>query len=119
VTVTAALADFVESALDVIVTVWLPDRFGAKYKPAVEMFPVVSFPDRTPSTYHLTPVFVEPVTVATNCLVAVPVTLALVGEMLIVTGVGALTVTVALALCVESAFEVMDTVCEPVVEGAV
>jgi hypothetical protein len=119
VTVTAALADFVVSALETIVTVWVPDKFGAKYMPAVEMLPTTSLPPGVPSTYHLTPIFVVPVTVATNCLVWVPITVALVGEMVIVTGAGLVTVTVALALCVGAAFAVIETVCVPTVEGAV
>src|SRR6266542_7094494 len=49
------------------------------------MVPVLAAPPKTPSTYHLTPVLVVPVTVAVNCFVVFVGTLALVGEMEIAT----------------------------------
>src|SRR6266540_2668747 len=49
------------------------------------MVPVLAAPPKTPSTYHLTPVWVVPVTVAVNCFVVFVGTLALVGEMEIAT----------------------------------
>jgi len=59
VTVTGALADLVESATLVAVTVKLPAAFPATNRPPVEIVPPVAVQD--------TAVFEEPVTVAVNC----------------------------------------------------
>jgi hypothetical protein len=83
----------------------------------VETVPVAAAPPATPSTLHTTLVLVEPVTVAVNCLVVFVVTLAVVGLM--VTATPAVTVTAALADCVESALLVAVTVCVPAAAGAV
>jgi hypothetical protein len=84
-TVTVALADLVRSDLLVAVTVCVPGVEGAVYSPLPEMVPVVEFPDLTPSTDQVTAFFEVPVTVAVNCFVVVAGTVALVGEMEIVT----------------------------------
>ena len=116
VTVTAALADFVGSALLVVVTVCKPAVAGAVYRPLVEIVPEVELPPTTPSTDQVTLVLVVPVTVAANCFVVLAVTLTEVGLMLTPTAV---TVTAALADLLESAMLVAVTVCEPAVAGAV
>jgi hypothetical protein len=95
VTVTAALADCVLSALLVTVTVCEPAVVGAEYCPVIEIVPVAVAPPTTPSTDQVTFGFVVPVTVAVNCFVVLTVTDAVVGLMLIETVV---TVTVALAV---------------------
>jgi hypothetical protein len=107
VTVTLALAVLVESALLVTVTVWLPAAAGAVYNPLLEIVPTVEFPPLTPSTDHCTLALVVPVTVAVNFDVVFTTTLDDVGLMLTATAV---TVTAALALWVESAFAVIETV---------
>jgi hypothetical protein len=48
---------------------------------------VVEFPPTTPSTLHVTDVFVDPWTVAVNCCVALVVRVAEVGLMLTLTAV--------------------------------
>jgi hypothetical protein len=116
VTVTAALALLVVSALLVAVTVCEPAAVGAVYWPETEMVPVAVAPPTTPSTDQVTFGLVDPVTVAVNCLVVLTVTFAVVGLMLTATVV---TVTAELALFVLSALLVAVTVCEPVVDGAV
>src|SRR5262245_42220999 len=55
-------------------TVWVPDVEGGVYKPEVEMVPIVELPPTTPSTSHVTPVFVVPETVAVNCCFCLSVT---------------------------------------------
>src|SRR6266540_1385266 len=85
VTVTAAFADLVVSALLVAVTVCVPAVAGAVYRPLPEMAPTVEFPPLMPSTDQLTVLFEAPVTVAVNCCVVFVGTLALVGEMEIAT----------------------------------
>jgi len=86
------------------------------YNPLVEIVPEPAAPPNTPSTYHLTPVFVVPVTVAANCFIVFPGRETEVGLMLTATMV---TVTAELALLLGSALLTMVTVCEPVVDGAV
>jgi hypothetical protein len=76
VTVTAALALFVVSATLVAVTVWVPARDGAVYKPEVLIAPTVEFPPTTVSTDHVTAVLELPCTVAANWIVALTTTLA-------------------------------------------
>jgi hypothetical protein len=115
-TITAELALLLGSALLVMVTVCEPLADGAVYSPLVVIVPVLAAPPNTPSTYHLTPVLVVPVTMAANCFVAFPATVTEVGLMLIVMTV---TVTAELALLVGSALLVMVTVCEPLADGAV
>src|SRR4051812_33504102 len=46
---------------------------------------MMASPPFSPFTCHVTAVFVEPVTVAVNCWVAPPATLAVVGEMVMAT----------------------------------
>jgi hypothetical protein len=118
VTLTAALADFVASALLVTLTVCEPTAAGALYNPAVEMVPTVAFPPLTPSTYQVTAVFVVPVTVAVNCFVVIPGTEAEVGLMVKVATADVVTLTAALADFVASALLVAFTVCEPAAAGA-
>ena len=52
------------------------------------IFPTVEFPPAIPFTHHATAVLPVFVTVAVNCLVREIRTVALVGEMLMLTGVG-------------------------------
>jgi len=77
------------------------------------------FPPVTPSTDQVTPIFVVPVTVAVNCWVVLTATVAVVGEMVtVMVGGGAtgVTVTMAFAVLVESAFATAVTVtCNAVV----
>jgi hypothetical protein len=89
---------------------------GTVYRPLVEMVPTVVLPPVTPSTDHVTAVFVVPVTVAVNCCVEFIARLTEVGLILTATVV---TVTEALADLVGSALLVALTVCEPAVAGAV
>ena len=49
--------------------------------------PLVASPPLTPFTCQVTAVFVDPVTVAVNCCVVAPATLAVVGEIVIATAV--------------------------------
>ena len=73
-----------------------------------------------PVAVHVTPVFEEPVTVAVNCCVAPDWTVAVVGEIEILTLGGApAIVTAAEALLVESAALVAVTENEPAVVPAV
>ena len=69
-TATVALAFAEVSATLAAVTVWLPVCAGAVYKPAALIVPVVAFPPATPSTDHVTAVFVLLATLAVNCVVA-------------------------------------------------
>jgi hypothetical protein len=69
-TATEALALLVVSATLVAVTLWLPATAGAVYTPDALIVPVVAFPPATPSTDHVTAVFVVFCTVAVNCAVA-------------------------------------------------
>jgi hypothetical protein len=70
VTVTWAVALFVGSAALVAVTACGPPVWpGAVYKPMALIVPAVAFPPWTPSTDHVTAVFVVPVTVAVNAVV--------------------------------------------------
>lgn len=62
VTVTLTVADLLESAALVALTVYVPAVLGAVYKPLVEMEPPVAL--------HVTAVLELPVTVAVNCWVA-------------------------------------------------
>jgi hypothetical protein len=68
-TATEAFALFVVSATLVAVTVWVPAWAGAVYRPVALMVPTEVFPPATPSTDHVTAVFVVFCTVAVNCVV--------------------------------------------------
>jgi hypothetical protein len=106
VTVTAAEADLVESACDTAVTVTvagLGTDAGAVYKPELEIVPTVALPPTTPFTCQVTAVLLVFCTLAVNCCVAPAVTVAEVGEMVMLTAAGAVTVTGAEADLVESA----------------
>lgn len=92
VTVTIAFALSEVSATLVAVTVCVPATDGAVYRPLELIVPDVVFPPLTPSTDHVTDVFVDPVTVAVNCVVAPGATVAEVG----------LTATVMVVLGVET-----------------
>lgn len=100
-----ALADFVESATLVALTVTLvaAETVGAVKSPADEIDPLLAD--------HETEVFVAPCTLAANCFVFPDVRLAVVGEteMLTVVVLGS-TVTTAFALLVGSAALVARTV---------
>ena len=88
---TDAVATLVVSAAAVALTVTVPpagSAFGALNSPACEIVPTEPFPPTMPLTFQTTEVFVEPVTVAVNCLVAFTFTVALAGETLIVTCAG-------------------------------
>jgi len=89
VTVTLAEADLVVSALLTAFTVTLvfAVTLGAVNSPAVEIDPAVAD--------HVTPVFVEPLTVALNCCVLPEATVALAGETETATSPGGVTVTTA------------------------
>lgn len=90
VSVTAAIAVFVVSAwaIAVIVTVVaLGSTFGAVYKPVVLIVPLIASPPVALFTCQVIAVLVDPVTVAVNCCVAPPATLADVGEMVMETPV--------------------------------
>src|SRR6478735_1884879 len=80
------------------------------------MVPTVEFPPATPSTDHVIVGFACPLTDAVNCWVAPVIITALAGEM---ATPAAVTVTVALALLVESAALVAVTVWAPTWVGAV
>jgi len=67
--VTAAAADFVESALETAVTVTvagLGTAAGAVYRPAVVIVPTMAFPLAVPFTFQTTVVLLEFRTVAPN-----------------------------------------------------
>ena len=107
-TITAALAETVASALLRAVTVTLSCEVvvGAAYRPEVEIVPTVAVPPTLPLTSHVTLWSVAPETVVWNCCVDPAVTVSVVGAIEIVTGGGGgrgFTVTVALADFVESA----------------
>jgi len=90
VSVTVATAVLVVSAWEIAVTVTvvvLGNLLGAVYKPFASMVPIIASPPFSPLTCQVTAVFVEPVTVALNCCVAPPATLAVVGEMVMETPV--------------------------------
>jgi hypothetical protein len=70
VTVTAATADFAESATLAAVTETVDGEGtteGAVYSPPEEIVPTLEFPPGLPFTLQVTPVFLAPVTVAVNC----------------------------------------------------
>jgi hypothetical protein len=105
VTVTVALADCVEAkALCAVTTTGLVETVaGVLYKPVEEIVPTEEFPPTIPPTSQFTAVLVVPETVAVNCCDRPTCTLALPGEIVTDTGVGAgRIVTVALADCVEA-----------------
>jgi hypothetical protein len=88
VRVTVATATIVVSAWEVAVTatvVVVGNTFGAVYKPVELTVPMIASPPFSPFTFHVTAVFVEPVTVVVNCWVAPPATLAVVGVMVMAT----------------------------------
>jgi len=81
----------VGSATLTAVTVTVADEGtanGAEYRPLELILPTVEFPPAIPFTRHVTAVLPVFVTVAVNCLVREIRTVALVGEMLMLTGVG-------------------------------
>src|SRR5579884_3685761 len=92
-----ALADLVVSAWLVAVTTSLSAACGAVYRPDCVIVPVPW------ATVHVTPVFVDPETVAVNCCVHFAGIATLVGEMAIATFCGTVTATVAAADAVPSA----------------
>jgi len=97
VTVTVAVPDFVGSATDVAVTVTndgLGGVAGAVYKPPVVILPQDGPPQPNPVTLQVTPVLVDPVTVALNCCCAPVLSSTLPGDTLTLTTEGAITVTV-------------------------
>ena len=69
---------------------------GALYSPLPLIVPKVEFPPLTPFTFHVTEVFVVLITVAVNCFVVFTRTLALAGDILMLTGGGFVIVTDAL-----------------------
>ena len=88
VSVTMATAVLVVSACAIAETetvVVVGNSGGAVYRPVVLIVPLVASPPTTPFTCQVTAVFVEPVTVAVNCWVVAPATLAVVGEIVMVT----------------------------------
>jgi hypothetical protein len=109
VMVTVAEADLVASACETAVTVTvagLGTLAGALKTPAVEIVPVVAFPPVTPFTCQVTAVLVVFCTVAAKVCDAPVVTLAVPGEIEILTGggeAGAVMVTMAEADLVASA----------------
>jgi hypothetical protein len=97
-TVTLALADLVVSATETVVTVTVAGDGtdgGALYRPLVLIVPTVEFPPVTPFTFHITAVFDVFDTVAVNCFVFEIRTVALLGEMLTLTGGGGFTTLTA------------------------
>ena len=109
-TVTLADADFVESAWLVAVTVAVVVELtvGAVNNPALEMVPAEAF--------QVTPVFVEPLTLAENCCVFPDESVALVGLIETETPVDAadtLIVTEELALLLALSFTVTVAVKVP------
>src|SRR5690348_14467013 len=90
VSVTTARAVLVVSACAItvmVIDVLLGRTFGALYNPFVSIVPLMLSPPVAPFTCQVTAVLVDPVTVAVNCCVAPPATLALVGEMVMETPV--------------------------------
>jgi hypothetical protein len=84
-TVTVAVALFVASACAVALTVTvagLGALAGAVYKPLAEIVPCVA----SPETCQVTAVFAAFVTVAENCCVCPDVTVAVVGDIVTLTG---------------------------------
>jgi len=111
-TVTVAEADFVLSATLVARTLKVPAVAGAVYRPAGEIVP--------PVADHVTAVLVVPVIVAVNCWVPPVCNDAEVGlRLMVTTGGGAVTITVAADDLLGSATLVAMTVKVPVVLGAV
>src|SRR5262249_55083073 len=111
-TVTFALADFVESASLVAVTVSVPVLLGATYTP-----PALIVPDAADQVTDLSDT--EPFTVAANCSVPPTVTDVLVGVMVTELTAGVDTVTVAVPDFVASAALVAVIVTVAAVAGAV
>lgn len=106
-TVTEAVADLVESAVEVAMTdtsAGLGTADGAVYSPFVDMVPQAVPVQPAPLRLHDTAVLAVPVTVALNCRWALVATCAAVGE--IVTPTGGIIVTEAVADFVGSATEV-------------
>src|SRR5690348_11395979 len=103
-TITAALAETVASALLRAVTVTLTCEVvvGAEYRPEGEIVPAVAVPPMLPLTSQITLWSVAPETVDWNCCVDPAARVSVVGAIEIVTGGGVgggrgFTVTVALA----------------------
>jgi hypothetical protein len=108
--VTEAVADFVGSAAEVVVTdTWggLGIAEGAVYSPPVEIVPQVAPLQPLPATLHDTAVFDVPVTVAVNCWWPPVSSCAVAGET--VTETGGMIVTEAVSDFVGSATEVALT----------
>jgi hypothetical protein len=85
-TATEAFALLVVSAALVAVTVWVPAWVGALYRPEALIVPTEEFPAATPSTDHVTALFVVFSTVAVNCVVVLTATLTEVGFSETLTG---------------------------------
>jgi len=84
VSVTMAMAFFVVSACETALTetvVVVGNTAGAVYSPVELIVPLIASPPAAPFTCHVTVILVDPVTVAVNCCVVAPATLAVVGEM--------------------------------------
>ena|SRR5689334_23150732 len=97
---TTAVADFVGSALLMADTCTVPPggtELGALYVPRLLIVPTVAFPPMMPFTAHFTDVSAAFCTVAVNVRVRFTRTVALVGEIVTVTGGGGFT-TVTLAV---------------------
>src|SRR5205807_7664173 len=84
VTVTFAVALWLESAALVAVTLWLPAVAGAVYRPVEVTLPLALLPPLTPSTDQLTLWFEALCTVAENCCVPPAEMLAEAGEIVTV-----------------------------------
>ena len=76
-------------------TLGLGTAFGALNTPDVLIVPIVEFPPTMPFTFQMIEVFGVFSTVAVNCLVCLTRTVALVGEIVMVTAGGAVTFTYA------------------------
>ena len=85
VTVTFAVALWLESAALVAVTLWLPAVAGAVYRPVEVTLPLALLPPLTPSTDQVTLWFEALCTVAENCCVPPAEMLAEAGEIVTVT----------------------------------
>src|SRR5215472_11282544 len=106
VIVTLAVDVLVVSAVDMPVTVTLAGLgtvAGAAYNPEAEMVPTIVLPPVIPLTCQVTPVLVVLVTVARNCCVVPTWIVSTEGTIVMDTGSGDKTVTLAVAVFVASA----------------
>jgi hypothetical protein len=113
VTVTVALADLLESAADVAVTVTNGGSGaaeGAVYRPADVIVPQSAPIQPTPLSPQVTAVLLDPVTLAVNCCFAPVPTDGPLGEMLTLMELGAPIVTVVEPDIAPSISEVAVTV---------